>query len=123
MEQEDFEQLAQEAFDGLPEELQDRVENLHIVVEDVPGEEVVRRMKLSSREALLGLYEGVPLTHRGVHYGMWPVVPDKITLYKRNIEREARTVGAIRLKIREVLIHEIAHHYGMNEDQIRKAGF
>ena len=123
MELEQFEQIAQEAFDALPQELQNRVENLHIVVEEQPGMEIVRKMHLRSAASLLGLYEGIPLTRRNTNYGVYPVVPDKITLYRKNILRVAQTDDRIRDAIRDVLIHEIAHHYGMDEDQIREAGY
>jgi predicted Zn-dependent protease with MMP-like domain len=72
---------------------------------------------------LLGLYEGIPLTRRGVDYGMYPVVPDRITLFKQNIEIIARDEQELRAKIREVLIHEIGHYYGMSETEIRRAGY
>jgi predicted Zn-dependent protease with MMP-like domain len=123
MDLEQFEQVAQEAFDTLPPELQERTENLHIVIEEQPGMEIVRRMHLRSPASLLGLYEGIPLTHRTTTYGVHPVVPDKITLYRKNIMRVAGTDDRIRQTIRDVLIHEIAHHYGMDEDQIRAAGY
>ncbi len=120
---EDFELIAQEAFDALPQTIQSTVENVHIVVEEIPSDEVVSRMKLSSNRTLLGLYEGIPLTNRGTFYGTSPVVPDKITLFKRNIELHAQSETEIRKKIQDVLIHEIAHHYGMNEEQVRNAGY
>ena len=123
MELEEFERLAQEAFDSLPKELQERVENVHIVVEEQPGMDIVRKMRLPSPGSLLGLYEGIPLTRRDSNYGVFPVVPDKITLYRKNIARVAGTDDRIRVTIRDVLIHEIAHHYGMDEDQIRDAGY
>jgi predicted Zn-dependent protease with MMP-like domain len=123
MEQERFEDLAQEAFDALPDVIREKAENVHIVVEDYPTAEVVRRMRLPSRKVLLGLYEGVPLTHRGTSYGAYPVVPDKITLYRKNIEAVARTDEEIRSAVRDTLIHEVAHHYGMNEDEVRRAGY
>jgi predicted Zn-dependent protease with MMP-like domain len=123
MEMEEFEQVAQEAFDALPKELQERVENLHIVVEEQPRMEIVRKMRLPSPGSLLGLYEGIPLTRRDTNYGVFPVVPDTITLYRKNIMRVAGTEARIRETIRDVLIHEIAHHYGMDEDQVRDAGY
>lgn len=123
MDQETFEQTAQDAFDALPQMLQERIENVHIVIEDVPSPEIVRKMKLANNSMLLGLYEGIPLSRRGTHYGAFPVVPDKITLYKRNIERVAGNEEAIRSQIRDVLIHELAHHYGMNEEEVRNAGY
>lgn len=118
-----FEAIAEEEFAALPEMFRHNIENVHIVVEDIPTREVNARMGISANGMLLGLYEGVPLTKRGTWYGMYPVVPDKITLYQRNIETVARTEGEIRRRIREVLIHEIAHYFGMNEDEVRKAGY
>lgn len=123
IEREEFERIAEEVFDTLPEVLQERIENVHIVVEDQPSEETKRRMKLSDSSILLGLYEGVPLNRRGTHYGSYPVVPDKVTLYQKNIESAAGTTTALREKIREVLIHEIGHYYGMTEEQVRDAGY
>jgi predicted Zn-dependent protease with MMP-like domain len=71
----------------------------------------------------LGLYEGIPVTKRGIDYGMYPVVPDTITLFQRNIEAACRTSGEIGRAIRDTLIHEIAHHFGFSEDEIREAGY
>jgi predicted Zn-dependent protease with MMP-like domain len=123
MERDRFEDLAREAFENLPPELSQKMENVVIVVEDCPTSEVRSRMKLGRDRMLLGLYEGVPLSHRGSGYGAYPVPPDKISLYQKNIERIARGEKEIAAKIREVLIHEIAHHFGMNEQQIREAGY
>jgi predicted Zn-dependent protease with MMP-like domain len=72
---------------------------------------------------LLGLYEGVPVSKRGIWYGSSPVVPDKITLFRKNIERSLRVGETLKDKIRDVLIHEIAHHFGMDEEEIRRAGY
>ncbi len=119
----EFEKIAEEAFDTLPEILQRRVENVHIVVEDEPSEETKRRMNISGSSILLGLYEGVPLNKRGTYYGSYPVVPDKVTLYQKNIEATAGSKSDLREKIREVLIHEIGHYYGMTEEQVRAAGY
>jgi len=123
MERAEFERIAQEAFDSLPHELQRKIENVRIVIEDVPAAETLRKSKLSSDAMLLGLYEGIPLDRRGEHYGMYPVVPDTITLYQKNIESVVYSDAEIRQKIREVLVHEIAHYFGMTEQEIRKAGY
>lgn len=123
MEKTEFERVAQEAFDALPEELQRKIENVRIVVEDLPTNEALRKSKVSAGAMLLGLYEGIPLDRRGEHYGVFPVVPDTITLYQRNIESVVRSEAELREKIREVLIHEIAHYFGMTEQEIRKAGY
>jgi predicted Zn-dependent protease with MMP-like domain len=123
MERSEFERIVQEAFDSLPNELQHKIENVRIIIEDVPAAETLRKSRLASDAMLLGLYEGIPLGRRGEHYGMYPVVPDTITLYQRNIESVAHSGAEIREKIREVLVHEIAHYFGMTEKEIRKAGY
>ncbi|HXF99533.1 MAG TPA: metallopeptidase family protein [Bacteroidota bacterium] len=120
---EEFEELAQEAFDNLPQEFQRHMDNVTIAVEEEPSRETLERMHLSSASSLLGLYEGIPLNQRGTWYGMSPVVPDRISLYKKNIERGARSREEIRRRIRDVLIHEIAHYYGMSEEEVRAAGY
>jgi predicted Zn-dependent protease with MMP-like domain len=120
---EEFENLTQQIFDSLPEQFQHNLENVRIVIEDVPSRETMATMRIRSAHSLLGLYEGVPLSKRGTWYGMYPVEPDKITLYKKNIEADARTEDEIHARIRDTLIHEIAHYYGMSEKEVRDAGY
>lgn len=117
-----FEELAREAFESLPEVLMEKIDNVVVVVEEHPPAEMSRRFA-GRGGMLLGLYEGVPLTVRGTHYGSYPVAPDKISLFRQNILRTVRNDQEIPEKIREVLIHEIAHHFGMDEDEIRDAGY
>lgn len=123
MELAEFERIAEEAYEALPDLFKDRIDNVRIVVEDLPGDEQLARVGARSRESLLGLYQGVPLSRRPGGYGMYAIVPDTITLFKRNIEAVARQESQIRERIREVLIHEIAHYFGMTEDEIRQAGY
>ena len=118
MERERFEQLARDALENLPQEFAHKMENVVVVVEDLPTRSQIRGSGL-----LLGLYEGVPLSKRGAHYGAYPVAPDKISLFQKNIERVSRGDHEITEKIKEVLIHEIAHHFGMDEKEIRDAGY
>lgn len=120
MTREQFEHIAQEAFDSLPATFRDRVENVQIVVEDYPSDDALENVK-ADRFSLLGLYQGIPLPHRGTWYGTSATVPDKITLYQKNIEAVCRDDGEIALRIREVLFHELGHYFGMNEAQVRKA--
>lgn len=123
MERAQFERLAQEAFDALPPPFQEKIENVRVVIEDRPSSETLGKSRVAADALLLGLYEGIPLDKRGHQYGVYPVVPDTITLYQRNIELVARSEQEIREKIREVLIHEVAHYFGMTEQEIRKAGY
>jgi predicted Zn-dependent protease with MMP-like domain len=119
-----FEEVAQHVFDTLPEPFRDAIDNVAIAVEEAPDPLVERRRKgYRPGTVLLGLYEGVPLTKRGVDYGMYPVVPDRITLYRQNIESAAASPGDVSAVIRDTLIHEIGHYFGMTERQIRAAGY
>lgn len=118
-----FEELVEKAFSHLPPMFRNRVDNVQILVEDVPSPDQVRSMRLSSRADLLGLYEGIPLERRGTWYGASPTVPDRITLFQKNIERLCRGDDETERKIEEVLIHEIAHYFGMSEKEIRAAGY
>jgi len=117
-----FEMIAQEVFENLPDDFRSRLQNVHVVVEQIPSTELMRRMKLRPDSMLLGLYEGVPISSRGTSYGSYPVLPDRITLFKTPIERAAGKTG-LREKIREVMIHEIGHHFGMTEEELRAAGY
>lgn len=119
----EFENIAHEEFEGLPPAFRDRLDNVHIVVEEVDSPTRRRRAGVYRDSMLLGLYEGVPLSQRGTGYGVYPVVPDRITLFQRNIELTVDSLQELRQRIREVMVHEIAHHFGMSEKEIRAAGY
>ncbi len=119
----EFEHLVAETFERLPEKFRGAIENVAVVVEDYPDRETIQKMRLRSKYDLLGLYQGVPLTQRGSWYGMTPVVPDRISLYQQNIESVSRSPEELRDKVYEVLVHEIGHYFGMNEEEIRAAGY
>jgi predicted Zn-dependent protease with MMP-like domain len=118
----EFEELVQDAFDMLPDRFRTTIENLRVVVEDEPDARNHLR-NVRGRGKLLGLYQGIPLNRRGTDYGAYPVVPDTVTLFKRNIEETGATNDEVRKTIRDVLIHEIGHYYGMTEEDLRRAGY
>lgn len=120
MTREQFEHIAQTAFDALPHDFTERVENVAIVVEDYPSDEVLEQVH-GDRHSLLGLYQGIPLTKRGQWYGMTATMPDKISLYQKNIEAVCKDEAEMELRITEVLFHELGHYFGMDEAQVRKA--
>ena len=123
MTRERFETIAEEEFAVLPEPFRQRIENVRIVIEDVDTPAQRGRAGLGRSSMLLGLYEGVPLPRRGIDYGVVPVMPDTITLFQKNIESIARSEAEVRKQVRETLIHEIAHYFGMDEDDIKAAGY
>jgi len=103
----DFEQAVRDALESLPPDLSAAMSNVEIVVDDIAPPD----------SRILGLYQGVPLTRRGSSYG--GVLPDKITIYRRPIERVAGT-DPVRLaaEIRHVVLHEIAHHFGISDERL-----
>jgi predicted Zn-dependent protease with MMP-like domain len=118
METEEFEGLVGRAIESLPPEFQGKLENVDIVVEEWPTAVQLRQAKIRRPSELLGLYQGVPQTRRGRGYGL--VLPDKISIFQRPIEAQCRVGYEIEAKIREVVRHEIAHHFGLNDETLRK---
>jgi predicted Zn-dependent protease with MMP-like domain len=118
MQREQFEALVVRAIDNLPPEFQRKLENVDIVVENWPTSRQLRQVKHSHPIQVLGLYQGVPQTRRGRRYGL--VLPDKISIFQKPIEAQCRFGDEIEAKIGEVVRHEIAHHFGLDEKTLRK---
>jgi predicted Zn-dependent protease with MMP-like domain len=102
----------------LPPEFQRKLENVDIVVEEWPTLGQLGRAKHIHPTQLLGLYQGVPQTKRGRGYGL--VLPDKISIFQKPIEAQCRFDDEIEAKVGEVVRHEIAHHFGLDERTLRK---
>ncbi len=103
--------LAAQALDGLPAWVKERLENVEVLVEDDPPRD---------EPDLLGLYEGVPLTERADYYG---VLPDRITLFRRPIEAEAGgDERRLREVVRDTVIHELGHFFGISDERLRELG-
>lgn len=118
MDRKRFEELVAEAIDGLPEDFREKLENIAIVVEDKPPPDM--QSKYEGR-LLLGLYTGVPLSKRSVWSNY--ALPDFIAIYQRNIERICRTEQDIIKQVQKTVMHEIGHHFGMDEEELRKSGY
>jgi predicted Zn-dependent protease with MMP-like domain len=116
MDRETFIGKVDEAVEGLPQEFKDYLENVAIVVEDSPSQEQLRKAKVDRRHTLLGLYEGVPMTSWGRNYQN--MTPEKITIFQRTIESKAFNELSIIDEIRRVVRHEIAHHFGIDDDRL-----
>lgn len=117
MDREKFETLVVEAIDNLPLEFRNKLENVDVIVEDWPTSRQLKEVKLSHRSQLLGLYQGVPQINRGRGYGLVP--PDKISIFRKPIEGQCHSNEEIGVKITEVVCHEIAHHFGIDERTLR----
>ncbi len=119
MNREDFERLAEEVFEELPPELLERVDNVVFVVEDWPDRETLDSLGYRKRWELLGLYQGVPLDER--HIGLTGNLPDRIVLYQRPLEHYAALWGVdVGDAIYDTLLHEVGHHFGLSEEELRE---
>jgi len=108
---ETFDACVQDALDTIPEELISLLDNCVILVEEEPPE----------GEELFGLYDGVPLTERGVDYG--GVLPDRILIYRAPHLAECDTVDELIDEIHITVVHEIAHHFGIDDDRLHELGY
>ena len=115
----DFDALVERALDGLPPELAELLDNVAIVVEDWP-EHAMTADGEEEDDTLYGLYEGVPLSERGEHY--YGVLTDRITIFRGPLERDFGP-GELEEQIRITVVHEIAHHFGFDEDRIEELGW
>jgi predicted Zn-dependent protease with MMP-like domain len=105
----DFDGLIDDALASLPDDLRSFMSNVAIVVEDEPPAGL----------PLLGLYQGVPLTRRTTAYAAVP--PDRITIYRGPLERlTGGDPGRLRAQVRRVVLHEIAHHFGISDERLRE---
>ena len=116
----DFEQWVDEAIASLPPYFRDRMDNVAIAVEDWADRETLRVAGLRRPEELLGFYHGSPLTKRTSGYML--VTPDKISIYQKPIEAQCSTPQEVRALVRRVVLHELAHHFGIDDDRLHEIG-
>lgn len=115
--EEEFEHLVAEALDSLPPELLEMMDNVDVVIAEEPSAEQVGAM--GGRD-ILGLYQGIPLTDRAGYVG---ALPDKITLFRGPLLRHARFAGGVKEQVRRTVIHEVAHHFGIDDDRLDELGW
>ncbi len=115
-----FTQLVANAVDALPVEFRDKLSNVEIVVEDWPSRDILKRAGAVQPADLLGFYQGIPQIRRTRNYGL--VLPDKISIFQRPIELRCRTPEEINQMVLHVLQHEIAHHFGIDDQRLRELG-
>jgi predicted Zn-dependent protease with MMP-like domain len=113
-----FERLVQQALEDLPEEFAARLENLAVVVEQEPDPEDLEEMGFEPEEEadeLFGLYVGTPLIERDSGYAD---APDRIAIYMGPILRSCRSAREVVREIRNTVIHEIGHHFGLDDEEM-----
>jgi len=115
MERNRFQALVRQALDSLPEEFRAYLDNVAVVIEDRPPLELEPDDE-TGEGPLLGLYEGHPLTERSFDFGL--ALPDRITIFQANVESVCATDDEIRHEVRLTVLHEIAHHFGIDDDRL-----
>lgn len=108
----EFEAVVDRALEGLPEWVVERLDNLHVVVEERPSAE---------QGDLLGIYEGVSLLERAADY--WGALPDRIVIYRRPHLELGLSTTELEDQIRKTVLHEIAHHLGIDDDRLEELGW
>lgn len=117
----DFDEVVEAALSEIPEEFRPFLENVQIEVQRKPTAEMARSVGLRDGRMLFGLYVGRPLTKRSVQES--GVMPDRVLIFQDNLERACRTPEQLKIEIRKTVLHEVGHHFGLNEDDLRRLGY
>ncbi len=118
MERETFEELVRQAVATLPEEIAERMSNVDVEVQERPTERQLRSLGVPSGQTLLGLYQGIPLTRRTSGYNL--VSPDRIIIFQRPLELTSGGDDDLVERVRDTVIHEIAHHFGISDERLQE---
>ena len=115
-----FGRLVAEAVAELPQEVHDVLDNVNIMVQDWPSAQQLESGDPDNAYSLLGLYEGIPQTHRG-HYNF--ALPDRITLFRRPLAEVCTSAEDLQEEVRTTIVHEIAHHLGWTDEDLVRLGY
>ena len=116
----EFERLVLKALEDLPPSIQERLDNVDVVVWEWPSQEDLGQAGLKDRYELFGLYQGVPLIDR-THYDM--ALPDKITIFQRPIEAACDTKADVVKEVRITVVHEVAHYFGIADAELERTDY
>lgn len=117
----DFDAVVEAALAEIPEAFAPYMENVLIEVQRRPDVAMARSVGLDDPRRLFGIYIGRPITKRSVEEGA--VMPDRVVIFQENLERACRTPEQLRAEIRKTVLHEVGHHFGLNEDDLDRLGY
>ncbi len=126
-ERDHFDRLVEQVLDELPDDLRRRFEEVPLVVEDFPSDEVMDAMDIEHIDMLCGLHSGIPLTERSVEHS--GTLPDQIEIYREGILTATAdgdgyvSEPELLHQIRVTVLHELGHHFGLDEDDLRTLGY
>ena len=119
----EFQEAVEKAILSIPEKFRVIIDNVAFVVQEEPTYSQLASVGGNPRQELLGLYSGIALPRRSVHYGTGGPLPDTITIFKGPHERVSFSQEDLTERIRVTVLHEVGHYFGMNEKQLRDAGY
>lgn len=114
-----FEKIVARGIDAIPKFFLEKLSNVAVVIENEPTARQKKALKIRRGWTVFGLYEGVPQVERGSGYNA--VLPDKITIFRTPIEEAAKNERDIEEMVKNTVWHEIAHHFGMSESEVRES--
>jgi predicted Zn-dependent protease with MMP-like domain len=114
-----FERLVDRAMAGIPSPFREHLAEVAIVIEDEPSDRQLVENGLGPDETLYGLYEGVPRTEWGAD---WAIVPNRISLFRTPLEEDYPDAGDLEDEVRRTVVHELAHHLGIDDDRLAELG-
>ena len=117
----EFAGVIEDAIESIPEGFHKYLRDVVVDIEGIPDAKTCEELHLCDPRALLGLYRGTPLTQRHVEAPFR--FPERIVIYQENIERICRSKAQMVDQIRRTVLHEVGHHFGLNEQQLRELGF
>ena len=117
----DFARLVEEALAELPEPFAAHLEQITVEIKDRPSRKLLRSVGLDDDELLLGLYQGIALPDRSVQHS--GVLPDRILIFQEDVELASDSPEQLVREIRTTVLHEIGHHFGMDEDDLDAIGY
>lgn len=115
-----FESLVDEGLKLIPADIRRLMDNVQIVIEKTPSDELLDDLGVPEDETIYGLYEGVPLTERTTDYGAFP---DRIIIYRQPLLEDFDAPEELRYEVARTVIHEVAHHFGIDEDRLAELGW
>jgi predicted Zn-dependent protease with MMP-like domain len=116
----EFDQVVEEALESIPDEFEPYLDNVLIEVRPRPDRTLIKTRRVP--RSLLGLYVGVPLEEQGPEH-LRTALPDRILIFRDNLRRVCRTRDELIAQIRVTVLHEIGHHFGLDEDRLEELGY
>jgi len=117
----EFAKLVDEALESLPEQFRPYMENVSVEIRRQPNRALRKSLNLAPEALLLGLYQGMPLTEKNATAPIdWP---DRIIIFQRSVEQLCRNPEEIVAQVRRTILHEVGHHFGLKETDLRRLGY